>query len=361
MSASDSVPDFSCVRKIKDLTGGSMQALAASSGVFTPDGSFYVFGGGNSESMSNTLYRVLPDGSYTVIETGDGIIPSQRGGASLVYLPAKDALFLFGGMRGAKFYNDAYLFYIKEQRWVSLSATEEDWPSVRHEASMITISDTKVLMYGGQGTHIAGSTDKLVLYGVVILGDVWIFDVETMSWEEKNIPDALLVQPRHGATACLLTHKHGTRAVYFFGGVIHGKCTKNLVWLDISMWVWHCSAYDQLTEKFARTHHAAVVANDHTMVIYGGRNTDGASLDDVLVYDSHAGWKCLYAGSQDPTSFHREWGAFACFSTKLFIFGGVTSRHINDKNTRYHSDIIELDLQKLSAAPLFSSSLEDID
>ncbi|XP_007030970.2 PREDICTED: acyl-CoA-binding domain-containing protein 4 [Theobroma cacao] len=132
---------------------------------------------------------------------------------------------------------------------------------------------------GGQSVTLVGTT--LVIFGGqdakrTLLNDLYILDLETMTWDEI---DAVGVppSPRSDHAAAV----HAERYLLIFGGGSHATCFNDLHVLDLQAMEW--SRPTQQGEiPTPRAGHAGVTVGENWFIAGGGDNKSGASETVVL-------------------------------------------------------------------------------
>ncbi|OMO68777.1 Acyl-CoA-binding protein, ACBP [Corchorus capsularis] len=132
---------------------------------------------------------------------------------------------------------------------------------------------------GGQSVTLVGTT--LVIFGGqdakrTLLNDLYILDLETMTWDEI---DAVGVppSPRSDHAAAV----HAERYLLIFGGGSHATCFNDLHVLDLQAMEW--SRPTQQGEiPTPRAGHAGVTVGENWFIVGGGDNKSGASETVVL-------------------------------------------------------------------------------
>ncbi|MFX0000746.1 MAG: Loki-CTERM sorting domain-containing protein [Candidatus Hodarchaeota archaeon] len=108
--------------------------------------------------------------------------PSKRSEHKMAYDSESDRVVLFGGGTVFSTYGDTWLYNYNNNTWDQMSPTTSPSARCRHAAAYDSESD-RVIIYGGTtGPWDSGSTliDD-------IQGKTWAYDVNTNSWERKNI------------------------------------------------------------------------------------------------------------------------------------------------------------------------------
>ena len=125
-----------------------------------------------SKYETRTWLYSHPDDSWTPLQIH--VSPPPREKHSLVW--TKRGVLLFGGnMNGEKvIYNDTWLFTNNTWHEIYPAHPLSPWPEGRYEMSMAS-NGTHALMHGGAAKS-------------GIMGDTWVFTVESMSWARLTMP-----------------------------------------------------------------------------------------------------------------------------------------------------------------------------
>ncbi|ETS75153.1 hypothetical protein PFICI_13637 [Pestalotiopsis fici W106-1] len=119
-----------------------------------------------------------------------------------------DKLYVFGGKilsrsRPAPLTSDLYELDLIRRRWTKLETTG-DIPPPRYFHSMCALGDTKMVCYGGMSPTPSQPppTNPEQLPEVVVMSDIYIYDVPTKKWTFVPTQDA--PQGRYAHCACIL-------------------------------------------------------------------------------------------------------------------------------------------------------------
>ena len=145
----------------------------------------------------------------------EGDIPDKRSNATLNHDPVNNQLLLFGGGGPNKQrYNTVSSLDLSTMNWIEIAPFQTEaapWERTYHVAEF---KYPFLIVFGGEGADD--------------LGDLWIYDVRTLSWEEARIMDTKPC-PRRFHASCTVGNK-----MYVMGGC-HGKynCLGDLYCLDL--------------------------------------------------------------------------------------------------------------------------------
>jgi len=173
------------------------------------DKSMYVYGG--LELADTWRYDFEPSTWTLLIATpadGDETHPGRRHAFAAASATAS-GFYIYGGCRHVKgmrpqAFNDLWYYSIGSNAWSKLAPSAGlPTPSPRSHLSLVALSTTKVLLYGG----------ALCIPGCTCHGDSWVWDTSSKQWSELNTTDA----PIHRYRQSLVVHQQ-EGAVYLYGG-----------------------------------------------------------------------------------------------------------------------------------------------
>ncbi len=143
----------------------------------------YVFGGlsGAEAAFSSTTWRWDPDArAFTALDI-EG--PPGRYDAAVHALDDGDLLLASGMGLGAAvvFYDDVWRFDAQAETWSRLDAVGEAPPGRRYAWSAVSPDET-LLLFGFGSDSPTGQS---------LLGDLWVFDLETRTWAPAEVDGAM--------------------------------------------------------------------------------------------------------------------------------------------------------------------------
>ena len=250
------------------------------------DGSVWIFGGeeSNSEKYSNELLKLdLQERRWHNVTTA-GPQPSGRRDHTMTAVANGTRLLVFGGssvprVHGQSKCDDSWIFNVLSAEWTQLTAGATGvWPNERIGHAMAAVSDTSVLLFGGQtGADYAGYA----------LDELWSLDVPSTNW----------MQLTAGATGAWPSARFGhamvvvsdTRVLLFGGQTATGTGTERSdeLWsLDVPSTIW-----TQLIQvgasgawPSARRWHEMAAVSDTRVLLFGGYTASGQS-DELWILD----------------------------------------------------------------------------
>jgi hypothetical protein len=151
-----------------------------------------------------------------VTTTGD--VPDHRSNATLNYDAVNHQLILFGGGGPNKQrFNSISVLDLKSLSWVEFQPFENEPSPLERTYHIAEFKFPYLVVFGGEG--------------VDDLGDLWVYNLETLSWREVRFSNqAARPKARRFHSSCLVEN-----SVYVFGGC-EGKysCLGDLFELDLS-------------------------------------------------------------------------------------------------------------------------------
>ena len=235
-----------------------------------------VFGGSTYTSGSSDeawTFSVLHAGWAQLTAGAPGAWPSARYGHAMVAVSATRVL-VFGG-RTAKYFStyldDAWTLHVFKEEWTQLTAgAPGTWPSARYGHAMATVSDTRVLLFGGE-TADGYSLDE-----------AWIFEWLYAEWTQLTAgKSGAWPSARSGHTMVAVSD---TR-VLLFGGKTASGCSDELWSLDVPR-----NSWTQLTTGepgvrptlTARYGHTMATVSATRVILFGGKRMSDFSPSDEL-------------------------------------------------------------------------------
>jgi N-acetylneuraminic acid mutarotase len=274
------------------------------------DGSVWIFGGEESNSetrkYSNELLKLdLQERRWHNVTTA-GPQPSGRRDHTMTAVANGTRLLVFGGssvprVHGQSKCDDSWIFNVLSAEWTQLTAGATGvWPNERIGHAMAAVSDTSVLLFGGQtGADYAGYA----------LDELWSLDVPSTNWTQLTA----------GATGAWPSARFGhamvvvsdTRVLLFGGQTATGTGTERSdeLWsLDVPSTIW-----TQLIQvgasgawPSARRWHEMAAVSDTRVLLFDGLNL--FSLD-FLSADSHT-VLCTRLNDETVTAANELWERF---------------------------------------------------
>ncbi|XP_008315646.1 kelch repeat-containing protein [Cynoglossus semilaevis] len=209
------------------------------------------------------------DMSWMAAETlAEGPTPEARIGHTSVYDPDSKRIFVFGGSKNKKWFNDVHILDTQSWKWTMVEAQGKVPPLAYHSCSMFR---GELFVLGGvfpnPNPEPDGCSDSL-----------YIFDPNLSIWYEPIVTGDK-PSPRSGHSACLMQE----RKIYMFGGWDTPVCYNDMFMLDLGLMEF---AVVKTSGKAPspRSWHGSAVLSDTKFLIHGGYNGNNA-LSDTFIFD----------------------------------------------------------------------------
>ncbi|XP_075943365.1 kelch repeat-containing protein [Anarhichas minor] len=289
------------------------------------------------------------DMSWFAAETlAEGPTPEARIGHTAAYDPDSRRIFVFGGSKNKKWFNDVHILDTQSWKWTMVEAQGNVPPLAYHSCSMFR---GELFVLGGvfprPNPEPDGCSDSL-----------YIFDPNLSIWYQPIVTGDT-PSPRSGHSACVMQE----RKIYVFGGWDTPVCYNDMYMLDLGLMEFSAV---KTTGKAPspRSWHGSAVLSDTKFLIHGGYNGNNA-LSDTFIFDIDTNiWTevtlpqlsvCPRAGhaiiTMDTANNHRfsgddeDAGLDAGSVTRtLLVFGG------GDNEGNFFSDLTTVAVEDLLAA-----------
>ncbi|XP_042368481.1 kelch repeat-containing protein [Plectropomus leopardus] len=210
------------------------------------------------------------DMSWVAAETlAEGPTPEARIGHTAVYDPDSRRIFVFGGSKNKKWFNDVHILDTQSWKWTMVEAQGKVPPLAYHSCSMFR---GELFVLGGvfprPNPEPDGCSDSL-----------YIFDPHLSIWYQPIVTGDK-PSPRSGHSACVMQE----RKIYVFGGWDTPVCYNDMYMLDLGLMEFSAV---KTTGKAPspRSWHGSAVLSDTKFLIHGGYNGNNA-LCDTFVFDT---------------------------------------------------------------------------
>ncbi|XP_061817050.1 kelch repeat-containing protein [Nerophis lumbriciformis] len=210
------------------------------------------------------------DMSWVAAETlAQGPTPESRIGHSSVYDPDSKRIFVFGGSKNKKWFNDVHILDTQSWKWTMVEAQGKVPPLAYHSCSMFR---GELFVLGGvfprPNPVPDGCSDSL-----------YIFDPQLSIWYQPVVIGDT-PSPRSGHSACVMPEGK----IYIFGGWDTPVCYNDMFVLDLGLMEFSAV---QTSGKAPppRCWHGSAVLSNTKFLIYGGYNANNA-LADTFVFDT---------------------------------------------------------------------------
>ncbi|XP_018420476.1 PREDICTED: rab9 effector protein with kelch motifs-like [Nanorana parkeri] len=258
----------------------------------------------------------------------DGSTPEARTGHTTVFDPESRRIYVFGGSKNKKWFNDVHILDTEAWRWRSVEAQGKVPPLSYHSCSLF---QGELFVYGGvfprPNPQPDGCSDS-----------VYIFDPQHEIWYQ---PIVLGKKPlaRSGHTASLLN-----RELYIFGGWDTPVCYNDLFLLDLGLMEFSPVEVNG-TSPSPRCWHSAASVSETSFLIHGGYDGNRA-LNDTHMFNTvtktwtalvHKSLPCLpRAGYTMLTLPGVKEENKDCTPQELLMFGG------GDNEGHFYCDTVRL-------------------
>ncbi|XP_037613669.1 kelch repeat-containing protein [Sebastes umbrosus] len=209
------------------------------------------------------------DMSWFAAETlAEGPTPEARIGHTAVYDPDSRRIFVFGGSKNKKWFNDVHILDTQSWKWTMVEAQGKVPPLAYHSCSMFR---GELFVLGGvfpcPNPEPDGCSDSL-----------YIFDPHLSIWYQPIVTGDK-PSPRSGHSACVMQQ----RKIYVFGGWDTPVCYNDMYMLDLGLMEF---SVVKTTGKAPspRSWHGSAVLSDTKFLIHGGYNGNNA-LSDTFIFD----------------------------------------------------------------------------
>ncbi|XP_077400830.1 kelch repeat-containing protein isoform X1 [Vanacampus margaritifer] len=279
------------VRKVPRHTKGRQKLLlgrvnsATSQGAVTPSGRWgqmlcpidaqtAILIGGQGARMQfckDPLWKLCTeDLSWVAAETlAQGPTPEARIGHTAVYDPDSNRIFVFGGSKNKKWFNDVHILDTQSWKWSMVEAQGKVPPLAYHSCSLFR---GELFVLGGvfprPNPEPDGCSDSL-----------YIFDPQLSIWYQPIVIGDI-PSPRSGHSACVMPEGK----IYLFGGWDTPVCYNDMFVLDLGLMEFSAVQTSGHIPS-PRCWHGSTVISATKFLIHGGYNGNN-SLSDAFVFDT---------------------------------------------------------------------------
>uniref|UniRef100_A0A4W5N8I8 Kelch repeat-containing protein n=1 Tax=Hucho hucho TaxID=62062 RepID=A0A4W5N8I8_9TELE len=209
------------------------------------------------------------DMSWVPAETlAEGPTPEARIGHTATYDPDSKRIFVFGGSKNKKWFNDVHILDTQSWKWSTVEAQGKVPPLAYHSCSMFR---GELFVLGGvfprPHPEPDGCSDSL-----------YIFDPHLSIWYQPIVTGDRPA-PRSGHSACVIQGK-----IYVFGGWDTPLCFNDMYMLDLGLMEFS-SVQTNGSPPSPRSWHGCVLLSDSTFVVHGGYNGNQA-LNDTFTFNT---------------------------------------------------------------------------
>lgn len=209
------------------------------------------------------------DMSWVTAETlAEGPTPEARIGHTATFDPDSRRIFVFGGSKNKKWFNDVHILDTQSWKWSMVEAQGKVPPLAYHSCSMFR---GELFVLGGvfprPNPQPDGCSDSL-----------YIFDPHLSIWYQPIVMGDK-PSPRSGHSACVMQGK-----IYVFGGWDTPVCFNDMYVLDLGLMEFSTVPTTGQPPS-PRSWHGSVVLSETKFLIHGGYNGNKA-LNDTFIFDT---------------------------------------------------------------------------
>ncbi|XP_014889360.1 kelch repeat-containing protein [Poecilia latipinna] len=282
------------------------------------------------------------DLSWVAAETlAEGPTPEARIGHSAVFDPDSKRIFVFGGSKNKKWFNDVHILDTQSWRWTMVEAQGKVPPLAYHSCSMFR---GELFVLGGvfprPNPEPDGCSDSL-----------YIFDPHLSIWYQPIVTGDK-PSPRSGHSACVMQERY----IYVFGGWDTPVCYNDMYMLDLGLMEFSVVKTSGKAPS-PRSWHGSAVLSETKFLIHGGYNGNNA-LSDTFIFDIdtnswtelklaqlstlRAGHSIVTMETPDHHGYSEDSSVSA--GRTLLVFGG------GDNEGTFFSDVTSVSVEDLLAA-----------
>ncbi|XP_056156821.1 kelch repeat-containing protein [Lampris incognitus] len=280
--------------------------------------------------------------SWVAAETlAEGPTPEARIGHTAVYDPDSRRIFVFGGSKNKKWFNDVHILDTQSWKWTMVEAQGKVPPLAYHSCSMFR---GELFVLGGvfprPNPEPDGCSDCL-----------YIFDPHLSIWYQPIVTGDM-PSPRSGHSACVMQE----RKIYMFGGWDTPVCYNDMYMLDLGLMEFSAVRTNGKAPS-PRSWHGSAVLSDTKFLIYGGYNGNNALMDTFIFDTDTNSWtEVTHPQLSVPRAGHtvismetaaclhhrdEEDGAERTTTRTLLVFGG------GDNEGNFYSDLTTVPVDEL--------------
>ncbi|XP_022534113.1 kelch repeat-containing protein [Astyanax mexicanus] len=209
------------------------------------------------------------DLSWVPAETlAEGPTPEARMGHTATYDPESKRIFVFGGSKHKKWFNDVHILDTESWRWTMVEAQGKVPPLAYHSC---TLFRGELFVFGGvfprPHPEPDGCSDSL-----------YIFNPEMAIWYQP-IVNGNKPAPRSGHSACVMQGK-----IFIFAGWDTPVCFNDMFQLDLCLMEFS-AVQTSGSAPSPRSWHDCAALNDTRFLVHGGYNGNDA-LSDTFIFDT---------------------------------------------------------------------------
>ncbi|XP_061565585.1 kelch repeat-containing protein [Cololabis saira] len=284
------------------------------------------------------------DMSWVAAETlAEGPTPETRIGHTAIYDRDSRRIYVFGGSKNKKWFNDVHILDTQSWRWSMVEAQGKVPPLAYHSCSMFR---GELFVLGGvfprPNPEPDGCSDSL-----------YIFDPQLSIWYQPIVTGDK-PSPRSGHSACVMQQRY----IYVFGGWDTPVCYDDMHMLDLGLMEFSAVKTSGKGPS-PRSWHGSAVLSDTKFLIHGGYNGNNA-LSDSFIFDiensswtevtppqlsvPRAGHSIIAIETACIGHFSEEGSDGGSGGKSLLVFGG------GDNEGNFYSDLTTVSVEDLRDA-----------
>ncbi|KAI5104267.1 kelch repeat-containing protein isoform X1 [Silurus meridionalis] len=280
------------------------------------------------------------DLSWVPAETlAEGPTPEARMGHTATYDPESKRIFVFGGSKHKKWFNDVHILDTQSWRWSMVEAQGKVPPLAYHSC---TLFRGELFVFGGVFPRPHPEPDGCSDF-------LYIFNPEMAIWYQP-IVNGDKPAPRSGHSACVMQGK-----IFIFGGWDTPVCFNDMFMLDLCLMEFS-AVKTSGSAPSPRSWHGCAVLSESRFLVHGGYDGNHALSDTFLFNTDTNCWTSLTCSwlTKTPRAGHSIITmATACVKVSsddqeqdseaqtLLIFGG------GDNEGSFFSDLITVPVKEL--------------
>lgn len=217
------------------------------------------------------------DLSWVPAETlAEGPTPEARIGHTATYDPESKRIFVFGGSKHKKWFNDVHILDTQSWRWTLVEAQGKVPPLAYHSCSMFR---GELFVFGGVFPRPHPEPDGCS-------DSIYIFNPEMAIWYQP-IVNGEKPAPRSGHSACVMQGR-----IFVFGGWDTPVCFNDMFMLDLGLMEFSAVKTSGAAPS-PRSWHGCAVVSDCSFLVQGGYNGNSALSDTFIFNTVTSSWSSL--------------------------------------------------------------------
>ncbi|PWA27126.1 hypothetical protein CCH79_00011615 [Gambusia affinis] len=298
------------------------------------------------------------DLSWVAAETlAEGPTPEARIGHSAIFDPDSKRIFVFGGSKNKKWFNDVHILDTQSWRWTMVEAKFITTPRFywdlvfQAQGKVPPLAYHSCSMFRGELFVLGGVFPRPNPEPDGCSDSLYIFNPHLSIWYQPIVTGDK-PSPRSGHSACVMQERY----IYVFGGWDTPVCYNDMYMLDLGLMEFSVVKTSGKAPS-PRSWHGSAVLSETKFLIHGGYNGNNA-LSDTFVFDidtnswtelklaqlslPRAGHSIVTMETPDHHGCSEESSVSA--GRTLLVFGG------GDNEGTFFSDVMSVSVEELLAA-----------